>query len=88
MSFEMMICILIQASVSIVPSLNYYYYIKDGCSETDLGYKEYKERGIQTHYEKQADLHLLIIPMLAECLLKQSLTFIYSTQITKCQALC
>lgn len=48
MSFEMMICIPIQDSVSIVPSLNY-YCIKDGCSETDSGYKKYKERGIQTH---------------------------------------
>lgn len=39
MILEMMTCLPIQALVSIIPSLNY-YCIKDGCSETDLGYKK------------------------------------------------
>lgn len=41
----------IQASVSIIPCLNYYCK-KDGCSETGLGYKTYKDAKIQTYVWK------------------------------------
>lgn len=44
----MMTYIPIQASVSIIPCLNYYCK-KDGCSETGLGYKTYKDAKIQTY---------------------------------------
>lgn len=38
----------IQASVSILPSLNY-YCIKDECSEIDLDYKRFENGKIQTN---------------------------------------
>ena len=44
----MMTCLPIQASVSVIPSLDY-DCIKDGYSETDLGYKKQKNGKIQMH---------------------------------------
>lgn len=60
MILEMMTCLPIQASVSVIPSLDY-DCIKDGYSETDLGYKKQKKWENSNAFVKYKQI--LIIPL-------------------------